>query len=91
MLEIYNYSEIRDKLIQLGHEFRTHSDTEVILHSWREWGEDAIHQWHGMFAIALYDEEKNELVCIRDRAGVKPFNYYFNKGLFLFGWTSLGR
>ena len=53
--EIYNYSEIRDSLIQKGHQFQTHSDTEVILHAWKEWGEAAIHQWRGMFAIVLFD------------------------------------
>lgn len=83
--EIYNYNEIRDHLISLGHVFSTHSDTEVILHSWQEWGEEAIKQWRGMFAIVIYDEVKNEFVCIRDRAGVKPFNYYWKDGLFLFG------
>jgi len=82
--EIYNYAEIRDELIEKGHQFQTHSDTEVILHSWREWGPEAIKQWHGMFAIALYDEKLDELVCIRDRAGVKPFYYYHTPDLFLF-------
>lgn len=82
--EIYNYNEIRDRLISLGHQFTTHSDTEVILHSWKEWGERGIEHWRGMFAIAIYDENKDELVCIRDRAGVKPFHYYFKDGLFLF-------
>ncbi len=70
--EIYNYNEIRNELISKGHQFTTHGDTEVILHSWREWGEAAIEQWKGMFAIALYDESSGELICIRDRAGVKP-------------------
>jgi asparagine synthase (glutamine-hydrolysing) len=83
--EIYNYAEIREKLILLGHSFSTHSDTEVILHAWREWGEKAIDQWRGMFAIALYDEKSQKLTCIRDRAGVKPFYYYFKEGTFLFG------
>jgi asparagine synthase (glutamine-hydrolysing) len=83
--EIYNYNEIRDQLIQKGHQFQTHSDTEVILHAWREWGEQAIEQWHGMFAIALFDERSNELICIRDRAGVKPFYYYWKDDTFLFG------
>jgi asparagine synthase (glutamine-hydrolysing) len=83
--EIYNYQEIRSELIQLGHKFVTHSDTEVILHSWKEWGEASIQKWHGMFAIVIYDNKKEEIVCIRDRAGVKPFNYYFNNNLFLFG------
>lgn len=83
--EIYNYEEIRNGLLQKGHRFDTHSDTEVILHAWREWGAEAIGQWHGMFAIVLFDEKKNEVICIRDRAGVKPFLYYWYDGVFLFG------
>lgn len=82
--EIYNYDEIRNQLIGLGHEFKAHSDTEVILHAWREWGERCIEQWRGMFAIVLYDERTNEITCIRDRAGVKPLYYYYANGLFLF-------
>jgi asparagine synthase (glutamine-hydrolysing) len=83
--EIYNYVEIKQELLSLGHSFQTHSDTEVILHAWREWGEKAIEQWRGMFAIAMYDEKSQKLTCIRDRAGVKPFYYYFKEGTFLFG------
>ncbi len=83
--EIYNYNEIRDELIALGHSFQTHSDTEVILHGWRQWGEAAIHKWRGMFAIVLLDTHTQELICIRDRPGVKPLHYYFHEGLFLFG------
>ena len=83
--EIYNYNEIRDELIALGHEFKTHSDTEVILHGWRQWGVKTIEKWRGMFAIVLFDEHNNKLICIRDRAGVKPFNYFFKSGTFLFG------
>ncbi len=83
--EIYNYNEIRNELIALGHQFQTHSDTEVILHSWRQWGEKCIEKWRGMFAIALLDQKSNELICIRDRAGVKPFHYYFHKDIFIFG------
>ncbi|MDQ3277990.1 MAG: asparagine synthase (glutamine-hydrolyzing) [Bacteroidota bacterium] len=83
--EIYNYAEIREDLLRRGHQFSTHSDTEVILHAWREWGPEAIKQWHGMFAIVLFDEKKNEIVCIRDRAGVKPFYYYWQDDIFLFG------
>ena len=83
--EIYNYNEIRDRLIALGHSFTTHSDTEVILHGWKGWGEESIKEWRGMFAIALFDESRNELICIRDRAGVKPFYYYWKDDLFLLG------
>jgi asparagine synthase (glutamine-hydrolysing) len=83
--EIYNYEEIRNALIAKGHEFKTHSDSEVILHSWREWGAASIQQWHGMFAIALYDEKENAVTLIRDRAGVKPYYYFWSNDLFLFG------
>jgi asparagine synthase (glutamine-hydrolysing) len=83
--EIYNYDEIRNELIDLGHQFLTHSDTEVILHGWRQWGEASIDKWHGMFCIVMFDEKKNELIGIRDRAGVKPFHYYWRDGLFIFG------
>ena len=83
--EIYNYNEIRDALIAKGHQFQTHSDSEVILHAWREWGEQAIDQWRGMFAIVLFDEKVNRVTLIRDRAGVKPVNYYHRGDVFLFG------
>jgi asparagine synthase (glutamine-hydrolysing) len=83
--EIYNYDEIRNRLIESGHQFTTHSDSEVILHSWEEWGEKCIDEWRGMFAIVLYDERKQEVICVRDRAGVKPFHYYWKDGLFVFG------
>lgn len=83
--EVYNYAEIREELIRLGHSFQTHSDTEVILHAWRQWGEASIKQWRGMYAIALYDEKTREIILIRDRPGVKPVHYYWHQGLFLFG------
>jgi asparagine synthase (glutamine-hydrolysing) len=83
--EIYNYNEIRNDLIKKGHSFISHSDTEVILHSLREWGMDAIKRWRGMFAIVVFDEKNNELICIRDRAGVKPFYYYSSGKYFIFG------
>ncbi|WP_300598771.1 asparagine synthase (glutamine-hydrolyzing) [Niabella sp.] len=83
--EIYNYNEIKEELTARGHRFQTTSDTEVILHSWKEWGDAAIHKWHGMFALVLYDRGRQELTAIRDRAGVKPFYYSFRDGLFLFG------
>lgn len=83
--EIYNYSEIKDELLAKGHQFHSTSDTEVILHAIREWGIEAVQKWKGMFAIVLFDERKNELLCIRDRAGVKPFHYYYADGLFVFG------
>jgi asparagine synthase (glutamine-hydrolysing) len=83
--EVYNFAEIREDLEKKGHQFVGHADTEIIMHAYAEWGIDAIQQWKGMFAVVIYDETKQELIAIRDRAGVKPFYYYFNDGLFLFG------
>jgi asparagine synthase (glutamine-hydrolysing) len=83
--EIYNYQDIKDELIRLGHRFITKSDTEVILHAWRQWGEGCIDQWRGMYAITLFDEQSKELICIRDRPGSKPFYYYQKDNLFLIG------
>ena len=82
--EIYNYAEIKTVLLQKGHQFETHSDTEVIIHAWEEWGGAMIDQFIGMFAFVIYDSLKKEVTCYRDRAGVKPFYYYWHEGLFLF-------
>lgn len=83
--EIYNYLEIRKELESFGHQFKSHSDTEVILHAISEWGIGAVDKFIGMFAFAVYDKKKRELNLFRDRAGVKPL-YYYSKpgGLFLF-------
>ena len=83
--EIYNYVEIKRTLEEKGHSFTTNSDTEVILHAWEEWGSDMLQRFIGMFAFAIYDTQHNKLFCCRDRAGVKPFIYSWNNGLFLFG------
>lgn len=82
--EIYNFNEIKKELEQRGHGFKGNSDTEVILHAFREWGVDCVHKFIGMFAFVIYDEKQNMVTCLRDRAGVKPFFYYFKDGLFLF-------
>src|SRR6266849_216399 len=70
--EIYNFQELRHELQVLGHRFRTHSDTETILHAYEEFGLDAVHRFNGMFAIALWDRRARRLLLIRDRLGVKP-------------------
>ena len=82
--EMYNYAEVKVVLQQMGHHFITQSDTEVLLHAWDQWGPQMIHHFIGMYAFVIYDTEKNELICFRDRAGVKPFYYYWQDGLFLF-------
>lgn len=83
--EVYNYAEIEKELALEGHVFKGHSDTEMILHAYMVWGIDCIERFIGMFAFALYDERKQQVYCVRDRAGVKPFYYYWQDDLFLFG------
>ncbi len=82
--EIYNYNEIKKELEQKGHVFESHSDTEVILHAYYEWGSAALQKFIGMFAFVIYDENRQQLFACRDRAGVKPFIYYYHNGVFLF-------
>jgi asparagine synthase (glutamine-hydrolysing) len=82
--EIYNFQEIKNELTDLGHTFQTHSDTEMILHAYAQWGADCLNRFIGMFAFVLFNEETLELFMARDRAGVKPFFYSFHRGLFLF-------
>lgn len=73
--EIYNFRELRTDLEALGHVFTTSSDTEVILHGWRQWGEGCVEKLHGMFAFAIYDQRERTLWLVRDRLGVKPLYY----------------
>lgn len=82
--EIYNYQEIKEELASNGHTFESQSDTEMILHAYQEWGAKCIDKFIGMFAFAIHDRKSKELFCARDRAGVKPFFYYWNEGLFMF-------
>jgi asparagine synthase (glutamine-hydrolysing) len=83
--EIYNYAEIKKELSGKGHDFQTQSDTEVILHAYAEWGAAALDRFIGMFVFVIYDNATHKLFACRDRAGVKPFFYYWKDGLFLFG------
>lgn len=70
--EIYNYIEIKAKLLALGHSFRTEGDTEVLLSAYLEWGDEFVHMLNGMFAIAIYETKEKRLKLFRDRLGVKP-------------------
>lgn len=82
--EVYNYQEIKKELIELGHDFIGNSDTEVILHSYAQWGVNCLNRFIGMFAFIIFNEKTQKVFCVRDRAGVKPFFYYFDQDLFLF-------
>jgi len=73
--EIYNFADIRAELESFGHRFRTHSDTEVIVHGYEQWGEAVVDRFRGMFAIAIWDERRRRLLLVRDRLGVKPIYY----------------
>lgn len=82
--EIYNYKEIRNELEKTGHNFVGNSDTEVVIHSFKQWGIKCIDRFIGMFAFVIYDKTKNEVHCVRDRTGIKPLYYYWEQNLFLF-------
>ncbi|HSG51398.1 MAG TPA: asparagine synthase (glutamine-hydrolyzing), partial [Rheinheimera sp.] len=84
--EIYNFRELRQELVEKGHRFNTHGDTETILNAWLEWGEDCVHHLRGMFAFAIWDKQRQCLFLARDRLGIKPLFYsLLDNGQFIFG------
>jgi asparagine synthase (glutamine-hydrolysing) len=84
--EIYNFPALSIELKALGHTFRTHCDTEVIVHAWEEWGEQCVDHFRGMFAFAIWDRNKETLFLARDRMGIKPLFYAeLPSGQFIFG------
>ena len=84
--EIYNFQALARELAAAGHELRTQCDTEVIVHAWEEWGEGCVDRFRGMFAFALWDENRETLFLARDRLGIKPLYYaVLGDGLVLFG------
>lgn len=83
--EVFNYPELRARLLALGHVFSTHTDTEVILHLYEEYGSDCLALLNGQFAIAIWDEKNHQLFLARDRLGIRPLYYTQTPQAFLFG------
>lgn len=83
--EIYNYQIIKDDLLAKGHKFTTKTDTEVILHGYEEYGEKILNKLRGMFSFVIYDIKTKELFGARDFFGIKPFYYYIDDDVFMFG------
>src|SRR5579885_922695 len=83
--EIYNFRELRSELESRGHTFHTHSDTEVLLHAYLEWGQECVRRFNGIFAFGLWDEQKQQLLLARDHLGVKPLFYAQRGSALLFG------
>ncbi len=81
---IYNYQDLARELRACGHVFRTHSDTEVIVHAYEQWGVECVKRFNGMFAFAVCDTNRDVLFCARDRVGIKPFYYTLKDGGFAF-------
>jgi asparagine synthase (glutamine-hydrolysing) len=82
--EIYNYIELRNELIAKGHNFKTTSDTEVILKMYEEYGTECINKLNGMFAFLIYDKKRKQVIAARDHFGIKPLYFYKNNDTFLF-------
>ena len=83
--EIYNYKELRAELQSKGHHFRTNSDTEVIIHGYKQWGTDVFNRLNGMFGLAIWDVQKERLILARDAMGIKLIYYKIDNGTLTFG------
>jgi asparagine synthase (glutamine-hydrolysing) len=83
--EIYNFPELRRELEELGHHFRSRTDTEVLLYAWAEWGAQALSRFNGMYAFAIWDKKLRQLTLARDRYGIKPLYYARKNNTLLFG------
>lgn len=83
--EIFNYVELRKELEEIGHHFRTHSDTEVIVHLYEEYGESCLNKLNGQFVFSIWNKNTKEIFLARDRVGIRPLFYYYTSNLFVFG------
>ena len=82
--EIFNHADIRPALENAGHRYVTRCDTETIVHAYEEYGADCVKKFRGMFAFAIWDANRQTLLCVRDRLGIKPFYYFVNERIFAF-------
>src|SRR5215813_7937520 len=82
--EIFNHADIRPELETAGHRYKSHCDTETIIHAYEQWGAESPTRYRGMFAYAIWNQNKRELFCVRDRLGIKPFYYFWDGRLFAF-------
>jgi asparagine synthase (glutamine-hydrolysing) len=82
--EVYNFQELRVELESLGYQFRSKTDTEVVLNAYAEWGPDCVSRFNGMFAFAMWDKTRQRLFLARDRYGIKPLYYTFQENRFVF-------
>ncbi len=83
--EIYNYPDLKEELLSLGHTFKSHADSEVLLHGFEEWGENLVARLRGMFAFVIFNSNDNTMFGARDMFGIKPFYYTVMNGSFIFG------
>jgi asparagine synthase (glutamine-hydrolysing) len=82
--EIFNHANVRPELEKAGHRYRSHTDTETVIHGWEEYGPKCLDRFRGMFAFALWDDRSQTLFCARDRMGIKPFYYFWDGRTFVF-------
>src|SRR5207253_7587051 len=82
--EIYNFPDLRERLVAAGHTFITKADTEALVHAYEEWGEDMVDHLNGMFAFAVLDLRRGRLLLARDRMGIKPLHYAVEGGRLVF-------
>ena len=83
--EIYNFKDLREELLKSGHTFLNHSDSEVLVHGYEEWGYELVSKLRGMFAFVIFDKRDNSVFAARDMFGIKPFYYTFMENSFIFG------
>jgi len=82
--EIFNHADVRPELEAAGHRYKSHCDTETVIHAYEQYGDQCLTRFRGMFAFAIWDGKHKRLLCARDRLGIKPFYYFWNGRLFAF-------